>query len=180
MQYNDSMFLKPEEHIEEFGLREGQTVADFGAGSGTYALLAAEAVGETGKVYAVEVQRDFLPLIKDAAKAKGLENVEVLWGDFEIPGGSKLKDAATDAVILANTLFQLEDKTGAAREAKRVLKQGGKMIVIDWEDSFGNMGPAKEHVVKKSEARELFEKAGFAFVREFPAGDHHYGLLFHA
>lgn len=172
------MFLKPEEHIEEFGLREGDSVADFGAGSGTYAFLAAEAVGETGKVYAVDVQREFLPNIKNGALARKLKNIEVLWGDFELPGGSGLRDETVDAVILANTLFQLEDKAGAARESKRVLKQNGKLIVVDWEDSFGNLGPAKEAVVKKNEAKDLFQKEGFLFVKEIPAGEYHYGLLF--
>jgi len=173
------MFLNPDEHREEFGLREGDTVADLGAGSGAYAFLAAEAVGETGKVYAIDVQRDFLPNIKNSALSRGLKNVEVMWGDFEVPGGSGLRDGIADAVILANTLFQLDDKEGAVKEAKRILKQGGKLIVIDWEDSFGNMGPSKSAVVKKSEAVELFRSAGFIFAKDIPAGEYHYGLLFH-
>ncbi|MCI0533075.1 methyltransferase domain-containing protein [bacterium] len=172
------MFLKPEENIESFGLKEGDIVADFGAGSGTYAYLAAKIVGETGKVYAVEVQRDFLPSIKSAAASQGLPNVEVIWGDFEILGGSKLRDAVADTVILANTLFQLEDKKGAAKEAKRVLKPKGRVVVIDWQESFGNMGPAKDHVVTSGDAKRIFGEAGFIFEKEIPAGEYHYGMVF--
>ncbi len=172
------MFLDPKENVSSFGLREGDIVADFGAGSGTYAFLAAATVAPNGKVYAVDVQRDFLPAIRDGAKERNLKNVEVIWGDIEIPGGSKLREKLADFVIAANVLFQATDKKGLITEMKRVLKDGGKVVVIDWSESFGNLGPAKEHVVTEDEARGLFEQAGFTFVKEIPAGKYHYGMLF--
>ena len=67
-------------------------VADLGAGSGHYTLAAAKKVGESGRVYAIEVQKDLLTRIKNLAQTEHINNVEVIWGDVENRGGTKLKD----------------------------------------------------------------------------------------
>ena len=52
------------------------------------------------------------------------------------------------------------------------------MLVIDWADSFGNLGPTPAQVVTRAKARELFERAGFVFEKEITTGAHHYGIIF--
>jgi len=170
-------FSDPEHNIAQFKLDERMTVADLGAGSGAYTIAAAERVRDFGRVYAVEVQRDLLPRIKNLASSKGLSNVEVLWGDIEGEGGTKIADGVVDAAIVSNILFQVEDKKGFIKELRRILKSGGKVLVVDWKDSFGNMGPAPDAVYTAPAARELFEKGGFAIKQEIDAGDHHYGFV---
>ncbi len=170
-------FTDPTRNLSQLGLSEGLRVADFGAGSGAYTLAAARLVGGSGRVYAVDVQKDLLTRIKNAAQREGLRNIDVLWGDVERPGGTKLPDHTLDAVIVSNLFFQLEDRDGCAVEAARVLKPRGRALLVDWSDSFGNMGPRPQDVVSKKTARELFEKHGFSFDREIDAGEHHYGLV---
>ena len=170
-------FSNPETNITALGIYEGMNIADLGAGTGSYTIPLAEKVGETGRVYAVEVQKDFLTNIKNAATARGFNNVEVLWGDIERLGGTKIKDGAVDAVVISNVLFQAEDKVGLIREAKRILKVGGKLLLIDWSDSFQNLGPTPEMVITKDSARSLFEAEGFATRGEVPVGEHHYGFI---
>jgi len=58
------------------------------------------------------------------------------------------------------------------------LRSGGKFFVIDWTESFAGMGPHPEQVILMADAINLFEANGFVFEREYPAGDHHYGLAF--
>ncbi len=170
-------FTNPEENIKALGVYEGMVIADLGAGTGAYTLPLAEKVGETGRVYAVEVQKDFLTNIKNEATARGLKNVELLWGNIENAGGTKIKDGACDAVVISNVLFQAEDKSGLLREASRILKVGGKLLLIDWADSFSNLGPAPKMVVTKDTANALCEAEGFVLKSEVPVGEHHYGLL---
>ncbi len=170
-------FTKPELNIGALGLREGDVVADLGSGTGAYTMLLAEKVGKSGRVYAVEIQQDFFTNIKNAAAERGLKNVEVIWGDIERLGGTKIKDAVADAVVVSNVLFQAEDKAGILREARRILKDGGKLLLIDWSSSFNNLGPTKNMIVPAEVARALCEKEGFAFKREVTAGDHHYGFV---
>lgn len=170
-------FSDPQKNIQQFGLMEGMNVADLGAGSAAYTIAAAEYAGTSGKVYAVEVQKELLSRIKNAAKKEGLSNVEVLWGDIERLGGTKIKDASLDAAIVSNVLFQTEDKQGLAEEVKRILKSSGRVLVVDWKESFGGMGPHPGHVVSEESAKKIFEDSGFSFERSISAGDHHYGFV---
>lgn len=171
------MFLNPEDVIKHLLIREDWHIADLGAGSGRYVLAAARHVPE-GKVYAIDINRDILPAIKNNAQSSGYHNVEVVWGDADRNGGTNLRDESIDAVILSNTFFQLQDKNTAVEEIKRILKPGGKLLLVDWVGSFGNLGPREEDVVSPDTAKFLFGKAGFAFEKDVPAGDYHYGLIF--
>ena len=172
------MFSDQEKNLDQFGLQKGMRVADFGAGSGFYALTAAKLVGDKGKVYAVDIQKDLLVRLKKEAAAKKILNVEIIWGDLEKEGGAKLKDDSVDRVIISNLLFQIGKKESLVKEAARVLKPNGKVLVIDWTDSFGNLGPQEKDVFGKEAARTLFENGGFSLERTIDAGAHHYGLVF--
>lgn len=171
------MFANPTSILSQCDLKSGMHVADLGTGSGFYALAAAHLVGAKGRVYAIEVQKDLLDRVKNNAVREGLHNVEVVWGDVEQAGGTKLRDASMDMVIISNTLFQIEDKERFIREAARILKTGGKALLVEWSDSADVSGPDPRHVVNKASARALFERAGFTVERELPAGSHHYGLI---
>lgn len=172
------MFSDPEKNVPFFGLREGARVADFGAGSGAYSLAMAKRVGTTGMVYAVEVQQSLLERITSEARSAKVGNLKVVWGDVDKLGGSKLADQSVDLVLLANILFQSDAKYTMLLEAKRILRPGGKVVVIDWLGSFGNLGPTPERVVTAGEAKPILEQAGLKYLSEFPAGAHHYGLIF--
>lgn len=170
-------FTNPEDNIKALGIYEGMVIADLGAGTGAYTLPLAEKVGETGRVYAVEVQKDLLTNIKNEATTRGLKNIELLWGDIERMGGTKIKDGTCDAVVISNVLFLTEDKPGLLRETSRILKIGGKLLLIDWSDSFNNLGPSPAMVVTKDSARTLLEAEGFVLKNELPADAYHYGFI---
>lgn len=153
------------------------TVADFGSGSGHYTLAIAKQLQNSGHVYAIDVQKDLLTRIKNEAHKHGYQNVEVIWGDLERAHASKIADDHADLVLMSNLLFQLEDKHPPLREAMRILKPRGRLVIIDWSESFGGLGPIKKHVFKRDLALELAEHEGFKFVEEFDAGAHHYGLV---
>lgn len=171
-------FAHPQKNVNLFGVEPGMTVADFGSGSGHYVLALAEQLQNSGHVYAIDIQKDLLTRIKNEAHKKGYSNVEIIWGDLERPGASKIADAHLDLVIMSNLLFQLDSKEPPIIEAMRILKPGGVLVIIDWSESFGGMGPIKKHVFKKDAAHTLAEGAGFKFAEEFDAGAHHYGLVF--
>lgn len=173
-------FSSPHENVLQMGLREGMKVGDFGAGSGHYARAAAAVVGRGGKVYAIDVQEDVLKHLKLNTHAHHQSVIDTVWGDIEKPGGTHLRDASLDAAILANTFFQIENRFGLLGEMKRVLKPGGKLLVVDWAGSYGGMGPALEKVVPEHEAEAFFINGGFYKVKSFRGGPHHYGIVFTA
>ncbi|MDB5237378.1 MAG: type 11 methyltransferase [Parcubacteria group bacterium] len=173
-------FSDPKTNVLQLGLRDGMRIADLGSGSGHYALAAAAAVGNDGRVYAVDIHEDMLQHVKDAAHTKGLRNIETVWGNIEKAGGTKLRDHSLDAVLLSNTLFQIEQKPHLLKEILRILKPGGKLLVIDWAGAYGGMGPKPGHVVSEHAAEELFITGGFHKQKDFRAGPHHYAIVFTA
>lgn len=172
-------FSEPKEILEQFHVDPGMVVADFGAGSGHYTRALAYRVGTTGKVYAVEVQRDVLERLRsDITQTPGINNVQFVWGDIDEDRGSTLPDHLCDRIIMSNVLFQLQKKANAIREMKRVLKAGGKVLFIDWSDSYGHIGPHPDSIISESQALSLFEEQGFTFEKDVVTGPHHYGLIF--
>ena len=171
------MFADPIKNLRAFDLRENMIVADLGAGSGFYTLPVAKMV-PMGKVYAIEIQKDFLIAIKNKGMEAHLNNIEYLLGDIEKIGGTKIKDNIIDAVIASNILFQVEDKEKFIEEAKRILKPEGKLLLVDWSDSSSIIGPSFGKIFSKDEARKIFEKKGFTWYRDIDAGVHHYGMIF--
>ncbi|MFA5023081.1 MAG: methyltransferase domain-containing protein [Candidatus Paceibacterota bacterium] len=172
-------FADPLANLQQVNLTPGMTVVDFGAGSGAYTIPAARLVAPEGRVYAVEIQKDLLETIKKAAEAEHLGgNVNLIWGDVEQQGGVGLADNLADIVIISNVLFQARSMYTLALEAKRILKQGGRIMVIDWEGSFDNLGPKAEDIISADEVKKTFGSTGLTFLSDFPAGEHHYGLIF--
>jgi len=176
--YSDTQgaFADPEKISSHLHLCEGDTVIDLGAGSGNYMEPLSKAVGKSGRVYLGDVQKTLVDTLDNRAQELHLSNIRPLWCDIETVGGIKLKDESLDAALLSNTLFQIENKDNAATEIYRVLHKGGKLFVVDWTESFGGLGPHKDHVITQEVAKALFEKNGFSYEGDFPAGDHHYGI----
>lgn len=170
-------FADPASTILELDLKEGDHVADLGAGSGFYTIAAAEKVRDRGRVYALEVQKDLLTRIKAETEKAHLHNVDIMWTNIEKLGGTKLRERSIDAAIVSNVLFQIEDKPTFVLEVKRILKPGGKVLLIDWSDSFGGMGPKGDAVLTKEKALALFTPQSFKLEKDISAGAHHYGLI---
>jgi len=171
-------FTSPQNNIDQFDLDKGMKVADLGAGSGAYTIAAARKVGEEGKVNAVEVQKDLLSKVRDLAVSNHLFNVEVIWGDIEKVGGTRLKDSSMDAVIVSNVLFQALEKSNLIKEAHRILKPKRRVLFVEWLGSFGGLGPTLEEVVEPEQAKKLFIENGFEYEKDIYAGDNHYGIIF--
>lgn len=167
-------FAHPHKNVTVIGVGSGMRVADFGAGSGAYTLSIAERVGPTGRVYAIDIQKDLLRRLSNAALTQGFKNIDIIWADLEVSRASKLADNSLDLVLVSNVIFQMHEKSRILIEAARIVKRDGFVALIDWSGSFGGMGPIKSEVVSKSRALELAEEAGLELSREFPAGAHHY------
>ena len=167
------MFTDPEKNLRALGLQENNVVVDLGAGTGFYSIVAGSMVPR-GKVYAIEINKDFLGTIKNKAREAHLSNVEVIWGDIEKKEGTKIGNNIADAVIVSNVFFQVEKKDTLIEEIKRILKPKGKVLFIDWSESSG-MG--NKMIVSKNKAQEMFEKKGFTMERGINTGTHHYGMI---
>lgn len=171
-------FINPDNIIKNLNIPLGSKVADFGSGSGYFTLLLAEAVGPDGLVSAVDVLQDKLNTIKSAAQARGLLNINYIRGNLEVLNSSGLDTGSQDMVLLANILFQSQKKEDIVKEAARVLKPGGELVVIDWEPSsvFGSKEPGWK--ISKEDASRLIVGLGFVVVRDLEVASNHWGMVF--
>jgi ubiquinone/menaquinone biosynthesis C-methylase UbiE len=170
------MFSDPIKNLAELDVQDGMKVADIGAGSGFYSIETAKKVGARGLVYAVDIQQDLLERLKKSAALVGLHNIEIIWGNAEKIGGTKLRENIADRVIVSNVLFQIEskDRDNFVLELKRIVKPGGKLLLVDWQSGSPLTPP---NAVSVMTAEALFQKAGWTLEKNFDAGDHHYGII---
>lgn len=172
------MFSDPEQNTAKVNIDPGMKVADLGSGTGFYSFAASRLTGPSGRVYSIDVQKSLLEKLKSDSLGQGLSNIETVWADLDEPNGTKLTDNLVDRVIIANVLFQVEKRENLINEAKRILKPNGKILFIDWTDSYGGVGPQTTDIIKPDVARTMFESLGLEFERDIDVGSHHYGFIF--
>jgi len=143
--------------VEAVGLKEGDWVADIGAGTGLYTVLFAEEVGEGGRVFAEDIEPLFLDLINRRAADMSADNVTAVLGredDVTLPKNS------VDVVFIADTYHYFEDREAIMRTVYEALKPGGSLVLVEFDITPGE--PRPEH---KSHVR--FGKAGVISEIEF-------------
>ena len=135
-------WLPPDELLDRVGIRAGMVVADVGAGTGYFALPIARRVGEGGRVVAIDASPEMLELLRAKLDGTSLP-VELVHGEAERTG---VADACADVVLLVNVWHEVDDRVAAAGEARRMLRSGGRLVVVDWRDDVsGPPGPPADH-----------------------------------
>jgi len=168
-------FLNPEEVLKQLELGKDMKAADFGSGSGGWAIPLAKKLAE-GQVFAIDILEEPLSALKGKAAITNLSNIETIRADLEQKEGSKIEQDSLDLVLITNLLFQVEEKEEALEEAKRVLKKGGKILIVDWKKD-SSLGP-KEGKISEQEVKKIAKDLNLKFEKEIEAGDYHYALLF--
>lgn len=168
--------LQPEEVLKQLNIEKDMKIADFGCGSGYFTIPLAK-LAEEGMIYALDILSEALEAVRSRAKLEGLFNIETKRCDLETPGGSDLENASVDMVLLGNILFQSPKKNAIIKEAERVLKKGGNLIIIDWKaDQF--MGPPKNLITSPENIKKITKEKGLVFEKDFPVDRYHWGMVF--
>lgn len=170
--------MHPTQLLEHIDIHGNMQVADFGSGMGHLTITLAKRLAKNGTVHAFDVQKEALETLRRDARAEGVLNIQALWTDLETPKSTKLADRSMDLVIIANVLFQSDAKDAMIAEAHRILKPTGKVVVTDWSPETLSAGPPSTRRIPKDSMKELFHKHHFQFVKEIPAGAHHYAMIF--
>lgn len=160
-------------------IKPGNIVADLGAGGAAYfTMQAARLVGQNGLVYAVDVVKTVLSGIESKAQMAGLYNIKTIWSNLEILGAAKIPETSVDFAFLINILFQTKKKNEVINEAIRLLKPGGSLLIVDWNDSALSFAPPAQLRVNPEEIIRHAEKMSLTLKKSFDAGNHHFGLIF--
>jgi ubiquinone/menaquinone biosynthesis C-methylase UbiE len=142
-------FKDPSKVLERLGIREEQTVLDFGCGAGSYTIPAAVMVGEKGRVYALDTHPLAIESVTKRAKKEGLSNIKTILSDRD----TGLADESVDVILLYDTIHIIKDKRALLEELHRVLKPDGLFSVDD-------------HHLKVDKVIEMVQEKGLFSLRE--------------
>jgi ubiquinone/menaquinone biosynthesis C-methylase UbiE len=165
-------FLNPSETLKRLKLRKSMVAADFGSGSGGWAIPLARIL-EEGKVYAIDILEEPLSSLRARVKIEKLFNVEARKADVE--KGVTLLSNSCDLVLMTNLLFECEKKKEVLEEGKRILKKGGKILVVDWIKD--NPLTSEIEWLDFDEIKGAAKDLGLKVEKEFEAGLYHQGLI---
>jgi ubiquinone/menaquinone biosynthesis C-methylase UbiE len=165
---------KPDEVIAALGIEPGDHVADIGAGGGYFTFRLADAVGETGRIYAVDVDDDMIAYLRERAADEGYTEVEVIRGEY---GDPLLPDGRIDFAFSCDTYHHLEGRTQYFSGLRADLAPGGRVAILELNDesffarTFGHMTP-KQTIVDELTA------AGYRLVADHDLIDRQHFLVF--
>jgi ubiquinone/menaquinone biosynthesis C-methylase UbiE len=167
--------LKIDQIVGKLGLKSGQVVADLGAGTGLFSVPLAKAVAPAGRVYAVEIDKGFLPMIDSKAKQDHLSNVNTVLGEFADP---KLPSQDVDVAFMHDVLHHVEDRPAYLKNAGKYVKRSGRFVVIDYK---AEQSPHKDQpalIVSEEQVTNWMKAAGFGKVEKLDLFPEKYFLVF--
>lgn len=168
-------YQKPDEVMRALALRAGEVVADIGAGSGYFALRFARAVGDSGRVYAVDISPDMVRHLNRRLRDAGVRNVFSVLAD---PDDPLLPDAAVDRFVIVDTWHHVDDQPGYLARMKRMLKPGGQVVHIDFQKRELPIGPPLGMKIAREDLVKQMEQAGFRLAAEHGFLPYQYFLVF--
>ena len=163
---------------KELEVQVGHQLADLGCGgAGYFTLPAARLVGSRGKVYAVDILKPALDGVMSKAKLDNLLNIETVWSDIERVGATKIPADTLDDALLINIMFQSRKNEDILKETQRLLKSGGKLLIVDWKVEPTPFGPPQDNRLSPVTVTQMAAKLGFTLVKQFEAGPYHYWFV---
>lgn len=166
---------KPEEVVKALELRNGDVVADIGAGTGYFARRLAKAVAPEGKVYAVDIAADVLGYLKQRADKEGVHNIVTIVSHEDDP---TLPKNAVDLAFFCDTTHHIANRVNFYRNMSPGLKKHGRLVIIDYPPGGQHTPHPPEQLVPRTQAISEAEEAGFKFVKAFDILPYHYFLVF--
>ncbi len=159
------IFASRTEIVEALEITAGARVADVGSGTGLFVESMSAAVEDTGRLFAVDISPKFVEYIKNRVKKLGLKNVEVILSRKD---STELPETSVDVVFLCDTYHHFEFAEKMLASIGRALRQGGQLVVVDFERL---PGQSRDWVVNhvragKEQVKEEIVQAGFTFKEE--------------
>jgi ubiquinone/menaquinone biosynthesis C-methylase UbiE len=168
-------YQKPEEVIAALGLRPGEVIADIGSGSGYFALRLARAVGESGRVFAVDIDPDLIRHLNRRLRDAGVRNVQTV---LVPPDDPLLPDASIDRFFFCDVWHHVGDRPRYLRLLKRMLRPGGQVVMIDFHKRALPVGPPASMKIAREDLVAEMDKNGFRVAAEHRFLPYQYFLVF--
>jgi len=168
-------YQKPDEVVKALNIKEGEMIADIGAGSGYFSFRLACPVGEKGRVYAVDVSPDMIVHLNRRVRDLNLRNVVTILCAQDDP---LLADGSIDRFIICDTWHHIGGHAKYLALLKRMLKPGGQVIMIDFKKAKTPVGPPMELRIDREDLVREMEANGFQLAAEHTFLEYQYFLVF--
>ena len=139
-------------------VQRGARVADVGAGSGYYTIRLARAVGEAGRVYAVDIQQGMLDLLQETVARQRLANVVPVLGAVNDP---KLPAGELDLILMVDVYHEFSQPQVMLQRMKDALKPGGRLVLLEYRGEDPDVPIRPEHKMTKAQVKLEVEHEGF-------------------
>jgi SAM-dependent methyltransferase len=166
---------QPEKVVAFLGLDGGETVADIGAGTGYFTVRLAKAVGERGRVLAVDVAPEMLEFVAERARREGLPQVETV---LAAPDDPKLPDGQVDLILTVNTWHHIDDRIAYLGTLRADLAPKGRLVIVDFREGELPVGPPAGHKIPRDELVAELKRGGFEPAGELDDLEYQYVLAF--
>ncbi len=171
---NREQWQQPQKVVDSLQIRAGAVVADLGAGGGYFTFRLADAVGQAGKVVAVDVDPEMTELIEAQARKDARKNVETIVAK---PADPMLPATGVDLVFTSNTYHHIDNRIAYFANLRKYLRPGARVAVIDFDRRAWIEGLLRHYTPSEFIKREL-EQAGYALENEFDFLDRQSFLVF--
>lgn len=150
--------------LKELGLKPGMAVCDMGCGNGFYTLPIAEAVGEKGKVLAVDIQVQMLHYLKKRAEKQEIDNIEYILGDLHDP---KLPANSCDLILLVDVYHEFSHPVHMLEAMRKALKKDGQIVLVEFRAEDPKVPIKPLHKMSKKQILKELEANGYKLSKSF-------------
>lgn len=168
-------YQKPHEVIMALDIKEGETIADIGAGSGYFSFRLAHQVGDKGRVYAVDINPDMIIYMNRRIRDMQIKNIVTI---LAAPDDPLLMDASVDRFFICDTWHHIENQAHYLALMKKMLKPGGQVIMIEFHKKELPVGPPVEMKIAREDLVRQMETNGFNLANEYTFLPYQYFLVF--
>ncbi|HDH00900.1 MAG TPA: class I SAM-dependent methyltransferase [Nitrospirae bacterium] len=171
----EKVLLKVSEVVKSLNLKQGDVIADIGAGTGYFTRLFAKAVGPLGKALGLDIEPSMVKHMKEDAQKLGLKNYEARVVKTDDP---ELKPGSVDVVFMCDTYHHIEDRVNYLKQMSKGLKTDGRVVIVDFYKN-SPVGPQDPgHKLAEKVVLEEFRQAGYSLIRSHKILPHQYFLEF--
>lgn len=149
---------KPKHVLELLAIQPGARVVDLGAGTGYFVAVLSQALGESGRVLAVDSERKMIEHLMKRAAEKRWRNVEAR---LVPPDDPKLEANSWDRILVVNTWHHIDDRSAYTKKLAAGLKPGGVVLIVDFTRE-SDIGPPLDHRLTAEAVREELKAGGLA------------------
>ncbi len=167
--------LDPRNTLIKAGFQENMVLCDIGAGSGIFSFPAAQI--SSNDIYALEISDPMIELLKSRMTENKIQNLKIRKVDSDL---LPLENDICDMALMVTVFHEIENKESMLGEIKRILKEKGRFMIIEFHKRETPMGPPVDHRISEEDVEKICNHNNFITIEKFPMGDNFYGIIFEA